>query len=361
MILDLRLGTDRMTAKSWVETLNSCPDNPKSTIQNRKWLGLAVIAFVLLGAVAEAQQPTKIPQIGFLTGIDRITGSIRFEEFRRALRELGYVEGENIVLVYRNSDGKPDRAIELAAELVHLKVDTIVVAAGLPETQAAKNATKTIPIVMAGRGIDPVVAGLVESLAHPGGNVTGITNLSRELGGKRLELLKEAAPKTGRVAVLYESNNPGSLRELKEILPGAARALRLTVHSSEVRGADGFEIVFAALSKERPDGVYLTTSPLMTANLKRIVSFLLTSRFPAVGSSRTFVDEGGLLSYDADSADSYRRVANYVDRILKGAKPAELPVQQPTKFELAVNLKTAKQVGLIIPPNVLAKADRVIR
>jgi putative ABC transport system substrate-binding protein len=311
--------------------------------------------------VAQAQQPKKVFRIGFLTGIDQATGSTRFTEFRSALRDLGYTEGQNITLEYRNSQGNDDRLPELAAELVRLKVEIIVVAAGLPVIQAVKNATKTIPIVMAGRGIDPVVAGLVESLARPGANVTGITNLSRELGGKRLELLKQAVPRIVHVAVLYETDNPGSLRELKEILPVAARALGLTVRPWEMQGKDGFEKVFAAMNKERPDGLYLTSSPLMTAHQKRTASFVLKSRLPSVGSNTQYVADGGLMSYDADASDGYRRVAVYVDKILKGAKPADLPVQQPTKFELAFNLKTAKAIGLTIPQSVLYRADKVIK
>ena len=225
--------------------------------------------------------------------------------------------------------------------------------------RAAKNATKTIPIVMAGPGSDPVEAGLVESLARPGGNVTGITNLARELGGKRLELLKEAVPKLARVAVLYDPANPGSVLEVKEDLPAAARALGLTIRSWEVRDADGFERVFAALNKQRPDGLYVPSAgPLMRANKKRIVGFALKSRLPSMYVNREYVDAGGLMSYGADLADGYRRVAYYVDKILKGAKPADLPVEQPTKFELVINLKTAKQIGLTIPPEVLARADQ---
>ena len=214
---------------------------------------------------------------------------------------------------------------------------------------------------MTGAGIDPVEAGLVESLARPGGNVTGITNLSRELGGKRLELLKEAVPKLARVAVLYDPATPGSVLEVKEVLPVAARALGLTIQPWEVRAADDFERVFAALNKQRPDGLYVTGGPLMNANQKRIVGFALKSRLPSMYSNREAVDAGGLMSYGADLADSYRRVAYYVDRILKGAKPADLPVEQPTKFELVINLKTAKQIGLTIPPKVLARADKVIK
>ena len=215
---------------------------------------------------------------------------------------------------------------------------------------------------MAGDGVDPVEAGLVESLARPGGNVTGITNLSGELGGKRLELLKEAVPKIARVAVLYDPASPANVREVKELLPVAARALGLTLQPWEVRAADGFEKVFAALNKQRPDGLYvLGEGALMRANQKRIVGFALKSRLPSMYGNREVVDAGGLMSYGADLADSYRRVAYYVDRILKGAKPADLPVEQPTKFELVINLKTAKQIGLTIPPEVLARADKVIK
>jgi len=252
---------------------------------------------------------------------------------------------------------------------VGLKVDIIVVA-GDRSVRVAKNATKTIPIVMVGSGLDPVEAGLVESLARPGGNVTGFTLLSGELSGKRLELLKEAVPKVARVAVLYDPVTPGGVRDLKEVLPVAARALGLTIQPREVRAADGFEKVFAALNKERPDGLYVTGGSVMIANRKRIIGFALKNRLPSIYSTRApakplyqlqAVDAGGLMYYGADLADSYRRVAYYVDRILKGAKPADLPVEQPTKFELVINLKTAKQIGVTIPPNVLVRADRVIR
>ena len=245
--------------------------------------------------------------------------------------------------------------------MVRLKVDIIVVTGGNTWIRAAKNATNRIPIVMGGTGSDPVEAGLVESLARPGGNVTGITNLTGELAGKRLELLKEAVPKVASVAVLYNPATPDSVHEVKEVLPVAARALRLTIQPWEVRAADDFKRVFAALNKERPDGLYVTPGPQMNANRKRIADFALKSRLPSMYVTREAVETGGLMSYGADEADSYRRVAYYVDRILKGAKPAELPVEQPKKFELVINLKTAKQIGLTIPPNVLARADRVIR
>ena len=222
-------------------------------------------------------------------------------------------------------------------------------------------ATKTIPIVMVVGASDPVAAGLIESLARPGGNVTGVTNLGRELGGKRLELLKEAVPKLARVAVLYDPASSPSVSEVKEDLPVAARVLKLTLQPWEVRDADDFEKVFAALNKQRPDGLYVSGGPLMNANQKRIVGFALKSRLPSMYSSRAFVDAGGLMSYGADQADSYQRVAYFVDRILKGAKPADLPVEQPTKFELVINLKTAKQIGVTIPPEVLARANRLIK
>ena len=244
---------------------------------------------------------------------------------------------------------------------MRLKVDLILVAGGGDWVQAAKNATKTIPIVMTGTGGDPVEAGLVESLARPGGNVTGLTNLGAELGGKRLELLKEVVPKVARVAVIYNPTSPPSVREVKEDLPVAARALGLTIQPWEVRAADDFDRVFAAMGKQRPDGLYLPTGPQMFTNLKRVAGFALKSRLPSVYNRKEAVDAGGLMSYGADIADSYRRVAFYVDRILKGAKPADLPVEQPKKFELVINLKTAKQIGLTIPPNVLARADKVIR
>ena len=242
-----------------------------------------------------------------------------------------------------------------------LKVDIIVVAGGGRSPRAAKNATKTIPIVMAGLPADPVATGLVESLAHPGSNVTGLTSLTRELAGKRLELLKEAVPKIARVAVLYDPVLGGSLREVKDDLPVAARALKLTLQPCEVRSADEFDRVFAALNKQRPDGLYVSGGPLMIINQKQTTGFALKSRLPSMYGARERVEAGGLMSYAADQADIYRRVAYYVDRILKGTKPADLPVEQPTKFELVINLKTAKQIGLTIPPNVLVRADKVIR
>src|SRR5215467_8678614 len=313
----------------------------QATVRKKNFGRFCLLMTVLLiTGFAAAQQPKKIPRIGYLSSVDAATEFTRSESFRLSLRELGYLEGQNIAIEYRYAEGKPDQYPELAAELVRLKVDIIVIAGGLGTIRAAKNATKTIPIVMAGGGSDPVVAGLVDSLARPGGNVTGLTNLTRELGSKRLELLKEAVPKVTRVAVLYDPAT--NELETKEVLPAAARALGLTVRSWEVRGTGGFEKVFAALNKQRPDGLYVPTSPLMRANEKRIVAFALKNRLPSVHTNREAIDAGGLMYYGADLADSYRRVAWYVDKILKGAKPGDLPVEQPTKFEFVINLKAAK-------------------
>ena len=322
---------------------------------------LVTIFFLAIVNLGQAQQPKKVPRIGYLSSFDPATESARSEAIRLGLRELGYIEGQNIATEYRYAEGKRDRVPELAAELVRLKVDIILVAVGGGPIQAAKKATKTIPIVMVGVPLDPVEASLVESLARPGGNVTGLTTISRELGGKRLELFKEAVPRLARVAILYEPAIPGSLIEVKEVLPVAARALRLTIQPWEVRAADGFEKVFTALNKQRPDGLYVSGGQVMNTDQKRIVGFALNRRLPSVYSNRGAVDDGGLMSYAADIADSYRRVAYFVDRILKGAKPADLPVEQPTKFEFVINLKTAKQIGLTIPPEVLARANGLIK
>jgi ABC-type uncharacterized transport system substrate-binding protein len=328
----------------------------------KKVFRLARCALLLaLSFPVEAQQPKKVPRIGYLSSVDAASESARAEAIWLALRELGYIEGQNIASEYRYAEGKANRYPELAAELVRLKVDIIVAAGGAGVIRAAKNATKTIPIVMAGLGADPVEAGLVESLARPGSNVTGLTNLTRELGGKRLELLKEAVPKLARAAVLYDPAFQSSVIDVKEVLPVAARALGLTIQPWGVRDADGFERVFAALNKQRPDGLYVPAGPLMRANGKRIAGFAIKSRLPSVYDNKEAVEGGGLMYYGADLADSYRRVATYVDKILKGAKPADLPVEQPTKFELVINQKTAKQIGVTIPQSMLYRADKVIR
>jgi len=317
--------------------------------------------FLTTASLAQAQQPKKVPRIGYLASGNPSSESTRSEGIQLALRERGYIEGQNIATKYRYAEGKIDRRHELAAELVRLKVDIILVAGGEVWIRAVKNATKTIPIVMLGTGSDPVEEGLVESLARPGGNVTGITNLTKELGGKRLELLKEAVPKVARVAVLYTPGNPGSVLEVKEDLPVAARALKLTIQPWEVRGTDDFARVFAAMGKQRPDGLSVSAGPLMGFNGKRIADFALKSRLPSVYANRAPVEAGGLIYYGADLAESYRRIAYYVDRILKGTKPADLPVERPMRFEFIINLKTANQIGVTIPQWTLMKATKVIQ
>jgi len=327
----------------------------------RKFFGLALGTLLFaLSYSASAQQPKKIFRIGYLSAIDPAREFARSEAIRLSLRERGYIEGQNIDTEYRYAEGKLDRFPELAVELVRIKVDIILVA-GDRSTLAAKNATKTIPIVMLGLGADPVEAGFVESLAHPGANITGLTNLTRGLGGKRLEVLKEAVPKTARVAVLHDAANPAVGLELKEVLPVAARTLSLIIQPWEVGSPNDFDKVFAAMGKQRPDGLYVLGGALIQSNRKGIVDFAAKSRLPSVYGNREFLEAGGLMYYGADQAESYRRVAVYVDKILKGAKPADLPVEQPKKFEFVINVKAAKQIGLTIPPNVLARADRVIK
>jgi ABC-type uncharacterized transport system substrate-binding protein len=351
----LSLQSDNQKSKPCTE--------PSRSIQDRKWLTVVaiVVALTLSGAVVHAQQEKKVSRIGYLSDSAPARETARSEAMGLALRELGYIEGNNIVMEYRYAAGKVDRAPELASELVRLKVDIILIAGGPTQSRAAKNATTTIPIVMMGDGADPVETGLVESLARPGGNVTGITLLNRELGGKRLELLKEAVPKLARVAVLYDPANSYNKRELKEGLPVAARSLGLTIQPWPIQDANALEKELAAMGKQRPDGMYSTSSRQMIAIERRIAEFALKSGLPSVYAWREAVEAGGLMYYGADRADSYRRVAYYVDKILKGTKPADLPVEQPKKFELVFNLKTAKQIGLTIPPNVLARADKVIK
>jgi len=328
---------------------------------NKVTLWLVAIFLVGAGAIVEAQQPKKVPRIGYLSSTDPASDSPRSEGIRLALRALGYIEGQNIVTVYRYTERKLDRLPELLTELVRLKVDIIVVAGGSENIRAAMNATKTIPIVMVGVGLDPVEAGFVKTLAQPGGNITGFTNLGGYLGGKRLELLKEAVGKVARVAVLYQANNPRNMFEFKEVLPASARALGLTLQRREASDADDFEKVFAAINKDRPDGLHVLSGPLMNANRKRTIGFALKSRLPSMYDAREDVEAGGLMYYGADETESYRRVAYFVDKILKGTKPADLPVERPTKFELVFNLKTAKQIGVIIPQALLYRADKVIK
>ena len=313
--------------------------------------------FLALSVSAQAQQPAKVPRIGYLhSGAKPDVTDAAFQE---GLRDVGYLEGKNIVLEYRYAEGKTDRFADLAAELVRSKVN-IIVAVTEPGVRAAKNATKKIPIVMVGIGPDPVEIGLVSSLARPGGNVTGLALIAVEIAGKRLELFKETATKLARVDALYDPAAPGNVQEA-EVVRSTGRVLGLTSKSWEVRDADGFAAVFTALSKQRPDGLYVPGGALMNANRKKIADFALKSRLPSVYVRRESVEAGGLMSYGVDPVDHYRRAAYYVDKILKGANPADLPVERPTKFELVINLKTAKQIGLTIPQSVLFRADRVIR
>ncbi len=319
-----------------------------------------LITVLLITGPSWAQQSKKIARLGYLSDSSPARESARADAIRQSLHDLGYIEGENIATEYRYAEGKVDRAPELAAELVRLNVDVIVIAGGDTQVRAAKNATSTIPIVMVGQGADPVDAGHVKSLARPGGNVTGITLLNRELGGKRLELLKEAVPKLSRVGVLYDPANVNNERELKKVLPVAARALGLIVQPWQVRDAESLDNQLAAMGNQRPDGLYVTGGRQMEAIQKQTAAFALKSRLPSIYGISNAVNAGFLMYYGADLAYSYRRVAYYVDKILKGAKPADLPVEQPKKFELVINLKTAKQIGVTIPPNVLARADKVI-
>jgi putative ABC transport system substrate-binding protein len=321
---------------------------------------VAFVFFVMLLALtfpAEAQRSEKVPRIGFLSPVASEPAP-RIEAFRQGLRERGYIEGQNIVIEYRFAEGKPDRLPILATELARLKVDVIVVVS-TTGAQAAKDATKVIPVVMATSG-DPVGSGLVSSLARPGGNITGLTLVSPELSGKRLELLKEAFAKISKVAVLLNPGNTASLVALKET-EAAAEALRLRLQSFQIKGLNDLESAFSVMAKERTDALIALSDPLITFHRKRIVELTVKHRLPAMYASREVAEAGGLMSYGPHIPDLYWRAAYYVDKILKGAKPADLPVEQPTKFELVINLKTAKQIGLAIPPNVLARADKVIK
>jgi len=323
---------------------------------------IAVAVMLLaMAIIAEAQQRKKIPLIGYLSNSNRSETAARSEGVRFALRERGYIEGQNITIQYRYADGKIDRYEETIGELVRLKVDILLVGGGTTFLHAVKNATKTIPVIMMATPADPVETGLVESLARPGGNLTGISLLTRELGGKRLEILKETVPNINRIAVLYVATSPSSVRDAKEVLPTAARALHLTIEPWELRRTDDFNSVLTAMAKQRPDGLYVTPDPQWGLSREGTVNFAVKNRLPSMFVEKSYVDVGGLMSYGADVAESYQRVVYYVDKILKGAKPGDLPVEQPTKFELVINLKTAKQIGLTIPQTVLYRADKVIR
>src|SRR5262245_13051434 len=325
-----------------------------------KFVCLALSALLLAFCFSvEAQQSRKVPRIGYLTGATPDGQSARLEALRQGLRELGYIEEKNIVIEYRHAEGKLDRLSALAEELVRLKVDVIVTAGGGGATRAAKAVTKTIPIVMAG-DVDPVAQGSVTSIARPGGNVTGLSTLAPEISGKRLELLKEIIPKLSRVGVLGTSTGPSTERLLQEVEP-VAGAFGVKLQFLDIGSAKDIETAFRAAIKGRADGILVLTGPVINAQRNQIAELAVKSRLPAIYPFPEYVDAGGLTSYSASIADLYRRAATYVDKILKGAKPADLPVEQPIKFEFIINLKAAKQIGLTIPPNVLARADRVIK
>jgi putative ABC transport system substrate-binding protein len=330
--------------------------NLKSALRNRK---SAILIGALLCAIGVPAGAQKIPRIGYVTAIGAPdTPGPQVEAFRQGLRDLGYFEGKNIVVEYRSTEGKADRNPNLVAELVQLKVDVLVLTSS-GAIRAAKQATKAIPIVIV-TSDDPVAAEYIDSLARPGGNITGLTRLTRELSGKRLELLTELVPKISRAAVLWDPKSSTAIIGFKEY-QAAARALKIQIQSLEVRGSNDFDGSFRPAVKGRPGALIMIRSPLLTRYRETIAELATKNRLPSMYESSEFVEAGGLVSYAANDADQFRRAAYYVDRILKGAKPADLPVEQPTKFELVIHLKTAKQIGLTIPQKVLARADRVIR
>jgi putative ABC transport system substrate-binding protein len=325
---------------------------------------LQLIAYIVTSLVfalcfsVHAQQPAKIPIIGYFSVVPRSANPERIAAFRDGLRQLGYVERKNIVIEWRSAENNQDLLPALAAELVHLKVD-LIVTAGSPVTRAAKEATSTIPIVMA-LDPDPVGNGFVASLARPGGNVTGVSALSPDLSGKQLEILKEIVPKLSRVAVLGSSNRPGNAQILKEA-ELAAETMSIRLQYLDVLNSKDIDSAFRGARKEHAQAVLVLTGPQLNSRRRQITDLAAKNHLPAIYEREEFINEGGLSVYGASVSDLSRRAATYVDKILKGAKPAELPIEQPTKFELLINLKTAKQIGLTIPPNVLARADRVIR
>jgi len=326
---------------------------------SKKVIHLALSVMLLaLSLPAQAQQPTKISRIGFLGATSPFTNTARIEAFRQGLRELGYVEGKNIVIEYRWAEGKTERLPDLAAELVRLKVD-IIVTAGPAVIRSAKEATSTIPIVMAFDN-DLVGSGFVASLARPGGNITGLSALFPELSGKRLEILKEAVPRLSRVAVFGTSTQPGTAQTLKET-ELAAKAFKLQLQYLDVRDPKDVETTFRAASKKRAQAVLVLSSPVIFSQRTQIADLAVKNRLPVIFPQNEYVEDGGLMTYSTSLTDLDRRAATYVDKILKGRTPADLPVKQPLKFEFIVNLKAAKQIGLTIPPNVLVRADKVIR
>lgn len=364
-IADFQLWEKDMIERPSTRFLDFLSDNRKSKIQSlsrtairdRKWLGLSVIAFVLVvaGPVAQAQPAKEIHRIGVLFIGGR--NQPHLEAFKQGLRERGLTEGKNIVIEYRYAEGKYDRLRELAEELVRMKVEIIVTTSSI-SAHAARAVTKTVPIVMTTG--NPVEEGLAESFARPGGNVTGLSNFAQELSGKRLEILKETFPKMTRVAALWSPQQLEAAAGFKQTQE-AAKAFSLQLQSVELARAEDIEKVFAEIPKRRPDALVVVLHPLVTLHSKRVVEMALKYRLPGMYPTRQFAEEGGLMAYGPLIGDLYRRAATYVDKILKGAKPADLPVEQPTKFELAINLKTAKQIGSTIPADVLLRADNVIK
>jgi ABC-type uncharacterized transport system substrate-binding protein len=318
-----------------------------------------LVAAMLLAVCAQAQQPKKVPRIGLLVPDSKSAASIRTEAFRQGLHELGYVEGQNIVIEYRFADGKMDRFPDLAADLARLKVDIIVSAGGNGITRAAQQATNTIPIVMT-NVLDPVGSGFIASLARPGGNITGLTAISSDLAGKRLELVKETFPKASRIAVLLDPGDASKVVELKEV-QAAAHSLGIKLQSIEVRSPADFESAFKDGVRKQAGALLVLQSTVTNTHRKPIADLATKNRLPTMWGESGLLDAGGLMSYGPNYADLFRRAATYVDKILKGAKPADIPVEQPKKFEFIINLKAAKQIGLTIPPNVLARADKVIK
>jgi putative ABC transport system substrate-binding protein len=335
----------------------SSSGNRESKIQDLKWLGALLCLIVMAERVALAQQPKKFPRIGYLIAVSPSASANRIQAFRQGLRELGYVEGSNILIEYRYAEGKLDYLPALAAELVRLKVDIIVTAGG-QATRAAKKATATIPIVMT-NDPDPVGAGFVTSLGRPGGNITGLSTLAPELGGKRLDLLREIVPTLSRVAVIGTSSQPGHAQAIKE-LEATAKFLKVQIQFLDILVSTDIEAAFRTAAERRADAVLTLTSPLLRSQRVQLADATVKNRIPAIYNDIQFIEAGGLIFYGVSFLELDRRAATYVERILKGAKPADLPVEQPTKFELVINLKAAKALGLTIPPSLLQRADQVI-
>jgi putative ABC transport system substrate-binding protein len=325
-----------------------------------KTVVVLLIGFIIASIhVAEAQQANKVPHIGFLIVDSPSAALTRVEAFQRGLKDLGYVEGKNIIIEYRYAEAKADRLPQLASELIRRKIDVLITGGGNQVASAAMKATQKIPIVMTNVA-DPVGSGFVESLARPGGNVTGLTSVTYDLSGKRLELIKESLPKVSRIAVLYDPSDPAKVTEFKEMRT-IARSLGVELLSLEARGPENFDGAFKAGVRAHAEAIIVLPTTITNTHRKSIVELAVVNRLPAMFPDREFIDAGGLMAYGPLYTDLWRRAATYVDKILKGTKPGDLPIEQPTKFELVINLKTAKQIGLTIPPQVLARADKVIK